>query len=45
MNFRITKEIRNHKYDHDPKTIYGIRDAAGVDTDLSEWKFIYGDKK
>jgi hypothetical protein len=27
MNFRITKEIRNHKYDHDPKTIYGIRDV------------------
>jgi len=22
-----------------------IKDAAGVDTDLSEWKFIYGDKK
>jgi hypothetical protein len=26
-NFRITKEIRHHKYDHEPKIIYGIRDV------------------
>ncbi len=27
-DFRITKEIRTHKYDHyDPKVMYGIRDV------------------
>lgn len=26
-NYRITKEIKRHKYLHEPETIYGIREV------------------
>lgn len=46
-NYRITKEIRHHKYLHEPETLYGIRevyyDENGDISGMSEMPDIIGE--